>query len=134
MQIIMPTVLLIGLTNVLGLQIMVPIGKEKMVFYSVLAGGIADFVANMIFIPTMSAAGAALGTLIAETVVLIVQLIVLRRLDQGFVFRSTMGKSMCIYRGSRSCLLWSKSTEFIKFYSPSNIGYVFLEQYMRYYF
>jgi O-antigen/teichoic acid export membrane protein len=78
MQIIMPTVLLIGLTNVLGLQIMVPIGKEKMVFYSVLAGGIADFVANMIFIPTMSAAGAALGTLIAETVVLIVQLIVLR--------------------------------------------------------
>ena len=78
MQIIMPTVLLIGLTNVLGLQIMVPIGKEKMVFYSVLAGGIADFVANMIFIPTMSEAGAALGTLIAETVVLIVQLIVLR--------------------------------------------------------
>lgn len=78
MQIIMPTVLLIGLTNVLGLQIMVPIGKEKMVFYSVLAGGIADFVANMIFIPTLDAAGAALGTLIAEAVVLIVQLIVLR--------------------------------------------------------
>lgn len=79
MQIIMPTVLLIGLTNVLGIQILVPLGKEKMVFYSVLAGGIVDFIVNAICIPTMGAAGAALGTLIAEAVVLIVQIIVLRK-------------------------------------------------------
>ena len=34
MQIIMPTVLFIGITNVLGIQILVPLGKEKLVFYS----------------------------------------------------------------------------------------------------
>jgi len=95
MQIIMPTVLLIGLTNVLGIQIMVPIGKEKMVFYSVLAGGIADFIANMIFIPSMAAAGAALGTLIAETVVLIVQLIVLRGWIRDLFSEIQWGK-LCI--------------------------------------
>lgn len=79
MQIIMPTVLLIGITNVLGIQILVPLGKEKMVFYSVLAGGIVDFVINILCIPTMASAGAALGTLIAEAVVLVVQVIILRR-------------------------------------------------------
>lgn len=79
MQIIMPTVLLIGLTNVLGIQILVPLGKEKMVFYSVLAGGIVDFIVNAVCIPSMAASGAALGTLIAEAVVLIVQVIVLRK-------------------------------------------------------
>ena len=35
MQIIMPTVFFIGLTNVIGMQILVPLGKEKLVFVSV---------------------------------------------------------------------------------------------------
>lgn len=39
MQIIMPTIFLIGLTNIIGLQILVPLGKEKEVFYSVVGGG-----------------------------------------------------------------------------------------------
>lgn len=33
MQIIMPTLLLIGITNVIGIQIMVPMGKEKHVLF-----------------------------------------------------------------------------------------------------
>lgn len=79
MQIIMPTVLLIGLTNVLGIQILVPLGKEILVFYSVLAGAIVDFVINLIFIPSMGASGASLGTLVAEAVVLVVQLFMMRK-------------------------------------------------------
>ena len=34
MQIIMPTLLLIGMTNVMGIQIMIPLGMEKQVLYS----------------------------------------------------------------------------------------------------
>ena len=34
MQILMPTVLFIGLTGLLGIQILVPLGREKMVLYS----------------------------------------------------------------------------------------------------
>ena len=34
MQVIMPTILLIGITNVLGIQVLIPLGKEKIVLYS----------------------------------------------------------------------------------------------------
>lgn len=108
MQIIMPTVLLIGLTNVLGIQILVPLGKEKMVFYSVLAGGIADFVLNAIFIPGMAAAGAALGTLAAETVVLIIQVIVLRKHIRDLVSEIRIVRLVIAAAAASFSCLWVK--------------------------
>ncbi|MGI6512633.1 MAG: flippase [Catenisphaera adipataccumulans] len=74
MQIIMPTLIFIGLTNILGMQILVPTGNEICVLYSEVAGGIVDFIINLILIPSMASSGAAIGTLVAEFVVLIVQL------------------------------------------------------------
>lgn len=73
MQIIMPTVLLIGLTNIIGIQVLVAMGRGKDTLYSVLAGAAADLVLNIILIPLYGAAGAAAGTLVAEIVVLLVQ-------------------------------------------------------------
>ena len=78
MQIIMPTVIFIGITNILGIQILIPLGKEKIVLYSEIAGAIVDFGLNLLFIPRFGAAGAALGTLAAEIVVLIIQLLYLK--------------------------------------------------------
>lgn len=78
MMLIMPTVLFIGITNIFGIQILVPLGKENLVFYSVLAGAVTDLIINAVCIPRMASAGAALGTTIAEGVVLIVQAIMLR--------------------------------------------------------
>ena len=77
MQIIMPTLLLIGITNILGIQILVPLGREKIVLYSEIAGAVVDLVLNAILIPLMASSGAAIGTLVAEIVVLIVQVIAL---------------------------------------------------------
>lgn len=79
MQIIMPTVLLIGLTGIMGIQVLVPLGKEKYVLYSEIAGAIVDLVLNWFLIPKLGAAGAAIGTLVAEFVVLCVQFVVLRK-------------------------------------------------------
>ncbi|MCI9077831.1 MAG: oligosaccharide flippase family protein [Lachnospiraceae bacterium] len=73
MQIIMPAVLLIGLTNIIGIQMLVAMGREKNTLYSVIAGALTDLVLNVFFIPAYGAAGAAAGTLIAEVVVLLVQ-------------------------------------------------------------
>lgn len=73
MQIIMPTLLLIGITNILGIQILIPLGKEKIVLYSEIAGAITDLILNAIMIPLWKASGAAVGTLVAEIVVLSVQ-------------------------------------------------------------
>lgn len=78
MQIIMPTLLFIGMTNIMGIQMLVPMGKEKFVLYSEIAGAIVDLVLNMILIPRYAAAGAAIGTMAAEIVVWIVQLYFMR--------------------------------------------------------
>jgi O-antigen/teichoic acid export membrane protein len=78
MQIAMPTLLCIGLTNIMGIQILVPLGKEKVVLYSEIVGAVVDLVFNLIFIPILGISGAALSTLIAEISVFIFQYYALR--------------------------------------------------------
>lgn len=78
--IITPTILLIGLSNITGIQVLVPTGKESLVLRSVVCGAVVDFVLNLMMIPKFGAAGAAFGTLAAELVVLIVQCVYLKAL------------------------------------------------------
>lgn len=73
MQVIMPTLLFIGLTNVMGIQMLVPLGKEKIVLYSEIAGAVVDLIVNFALIPRYASVGAAIGTLAAEIVVWVVQ-------------------------------------------------------------
>lgn len=87
MQLIMPTLLFIGLTNILGIQILVPLGKEKIVLYSEIAGAVVDIILNTILIPKYASTGAAIGTLVAEFVVLIVQYSALKN-DVAGIFKS----------------------------------------------
>ena len=74
----MPTLILIGASNVLGIQMLVPLGKEQIVLYSEVTGAIVDVILNAILIPQYGASGAAVGTLIAELVVLGVQIAALK--------------------------------------------------------
>jgi O-antigen/teichoic acid export membrane protein len=71
--IIMPTVLFIGITNLLGIQMLVPLGRENILLHSVITGAVLDFIINAICIPRFASAGAAIGTLVAEFAVLVVQ-------------------------------------------------------------
>ncbi len=70
MRVIMPTVLFIGLTNIIGIQLLVPLGEEKLVFFSTCFGALVDIVLNVYCIPRYASTGAAIGTLAAELVVL----------------------------------------------------------------
>lgn len=85
MMIVMPTLLFIGLTNIMGIQMLVPMGREDAVMISTFVGAIVDLILNAIAIPILGASGAAIGTLVAEFVVLIVQLIYLRK-DVAFLY------------------------------------------------
>ena len=86
MQIIMPTVLFIGLTGLMGIQVLVPLGKEKYVLYSEIGGAVADLILNWILIPKMGASGAAIGTLVAEAIVFVIQFLFLKS-EMGEAFR-----------------------------------------------
>lgn len=71
MRIIMPSMILMGMSNLLTVQVMIPLGKEKLVLYSNIAGAVTDGTLNLLLIPRYGAAGAAVGTLIAEVGVFI---------------------------------------------------------------
>ncbi len=79
MRVLMPTLLLIGVTNILGFEMMVSTDRERYVLYSVVIGALVDLVLNAVLIPIYSAAGAAFSTLAAETAVLLVQLWFMRK-------------------------------------------------------
>lgn len=78
MQIIMPTLLFIGISNIFGMQILVPLGREKIVLYSEVVGAITNLIINILLIPKYASIGAAIGTVVAEAVVLIVQYVALK--------------------------------------------------------
>ena len=78
MRWIMPTLIFIGITNILGIQIMIPLGMERHVLCSEIWGAIVDLLLNAILIPRLAAAGAAIGTLAAEAAVLLYQSLILK--------------------------------------------------------
>lgn len=79
MQIVMPTLIFIGLSNISGIQMLIPLGRERTVLLSVIIGAGVNLVVNCFTIPLFGAAGAAIGSLTAEAVVLAVQFVVLRK-------------------------------------------------------
>ncbi|MDD6073316.1 MAG: flippase [Clostridium sp.] len=92
MRIIMPTLVLIGVTNVMGIQMLVPLGRETSVLHAVTAGAAVDVILNGCLIPRFSSSGAAIGTLAAETAVLFVQLYAIRTVPVRLFAGIPLGK------------------------------------------
>lgn len=74
-----PLIMSLGLNNVFGIQYLLPAGKDRVYAYSVLFGAIINLVLNLILIRFYGALGAAVASVIAETVILIFQMIYLRK-------------------------------------------------------
>lgn len=108
----MPTLLLIGITNVIGIQIMVPMGKEKHVLFSEIAGALVDLAINAALIPDYGAAGAAIGTLVAETVVLIWQYFSLKDVAGTMLKSVKYWLILIALTASTAASLWVKLLKF----------------------
>lgn len=108
MQIIMPTLVLIGLTNIMGIQMLVPMGQEKKVLYSEIAGAVMDLILNMILIPRVASAGAAIGTLAAEIIVWILQFAALKKLVMPAYREVSYGKIAVGVLAAMPASLWVK--------------------------
>ncbi len=80
LRVLMPTVFLVGCSNTTGIQLLIPMGKERTVMLSTVVGAAAALAADLLLIPRLGAVGVALGTLIAEAAVLAVQASAVRKL------------------------------------------------------
>lgn len=73
MNIISPVILFIGLSNVTGIQFLLPTKRQKEYTLSVLIGAITNFIMNACLIWKFGAIGASIGTVMAEFMVTAVQ-------------------------------------------------------------
>ena len=79
MQIISVIILLIGLSNVSGIQFLLPTKRQKEYTISILAGTFVNVLLNLLFIPFWKGNGAAIATVVAELAVTMVQLFFIRK-------------------------------------------------------
>lgn len=75
MMILCPMIIASSLTNVLGIQLLIPMEKTKQYTQSVAISAIVNFVSNLFLIKYFNSYGAAFSTIIAEYLVLIIQMI-----------------------------------------------------------
>lgn len=80
LQILAPIIIFIGVSNVLGIQILYPQGHENIVIFSTAIGAVINFLLNLWLIPKYSQNGAAVATLFAEFVVTAAMCIIGKRL------------------------------------------------------
>lgn len=69
-----PVILFIGLSNVIGIQVLYPLGKEKIVIWSTIGGAVMNLMFNFLLIRSYGAVGAAISTFVAEFIVIFIQI------------------------------------------------------------
>ena len=69
----------LGCSNVIGIQLLVPTGREKYLTLSVIVGAVVNVALNAVLIYYYKAMGAAIASVIAECAVTATQFIVVRR-------------------------------------------------------
>lgn len=77
-------ILAASFSNILGIQVMLPMGKEKSFTVSVVVGAIINFLINLILIPRLGAMGAMISSLISEFLVMFIQFYFLREMINVF--------------------------------------------------
>lgn len=78
-SVIVPIVLFIGLSNLIGTQYLLPIKKQKEFTISVIAGACINFILNLLLIREFKSIGASIATVIAEFSVTAIQFYFIRK-------------------------------------------------------
>jgi len=72
-------IIIVGISCVTGTQTLIPLGKEILVFYAMLTGALTDIILNFALIPHFQAYGAAVATVISESILSIFELACIRK-------------------------------------------------------
>ena len=75
MKIMNAVIVMISISGLLGSQVFISVGKERLTLFSVIAGAVVNFTLNLILIPVYGAVGAATSTVVAECSVTTIQII-----------------------------------------------------------
>lgn len=73
------TIIFISFANIIRTQYLIPKEKDKIYITSVILGGIVNLCINFLLIPKYKSIGACIGTVIAEFIVMLYQIILVRK-------------------------------------------------------
>lgn len=74
MQILSISIITVAISNFTGYQILVSLGKERIVLYSTIIAAVANIILNFLLIGSFAHIGAAIASVIAETAIALYQL------------------------------------------------------------
>lgn len=80
-KILIFTVYIIGISTVTGIQILLSMNQERNLLFSSVGGTAVNIILNWLLIPKLFGVGAAIATVLAETVVLFLQIMFLHRMN-----------------------------------------------------
>ena len=108
MNVISPILLFVGLSNVTGMQFLLPTKRQKEFTISVFGGAIVNLIINGLLIWKLGAIGASIGTIVAEFTVTLVQIYYTRNdfnykeiifLSWKYLFSSLVMFGVCLVIG-----------------------------------
>ena len=76
LQLVAPIILFIGLSGIIGMQILYPQGKEKLIIIATGLGAFVNFFLNLFLIPSFSQYASGFATSVAELIVTLVMVII----------------------------------------------------------
>ena len=80
MRINIPIILFVSIANITSVQILLPLKKEKLVMISVILAAIINFLLNYALIPLFKQNGAAMASVVAEFLCMVIQIFYCRKL------------------------------------------------------
>lgn len=94
MQFLMPILVISGLSNVIGNQVLIPQGHDSQFMIAVVVGAVVDIILNAVLMPRLACTGAAIATLAAEFTQMSIQLHFARKDILKNIHKSTLWKSI----------------------------------------
>ena len=95
------TLPIISFANVIRMQYLIPMGKDKIYVWSVVLGALLNLIVNLMLIPVVGSYGACIGTIVAEIAVMLFQTICVWKeislKDSLHVWLETLAKSFIAY-------------------------------------
>ena len=79
LKILSPLVIILGFSNVFGLQYLIPSGKDKSFTIAITVGAIINLILNVPLILLWKSIGAAIASIVAETIVTTVMALMVRK-------------------------------------------------------
>lgn len=96
MMIILPLVLIVGIEQILILQILMPLKQDKSIFYNSIIGAIVGITLNLLLVSSLKSIGSSVSWVLSEIVVMLCSFFYVRRLINVDIPYRVLIRSACV--------------------------------------